>query len=98
MLAHVDTKFLPFRKTEGRNVDDLTIVAVLFDNDGKYLEGKQKVLNMKLLDATREKLVQSGIRTRTTFDVAPGTYQVRLVVRDSEGKLMSAQNQTVEVQ
>jgi VWFA-related protein len=98
VLAHVDTKFLPFRKTEGRNVDDLTIVAVLFDNDGKYLEGKQKVLNMKLLDATREKLVQSGIRTRTTFDVAPGTYQVRLVVRDSEGKLMSAQNQTVEVQ
>lgn len=98
VLARVDTKLLPFRKAEGRNVDDLTIVTVLFDNDGKYVEGKQKVLNMKLMDATREKLVQSGIRTRTTFDVAPGTYQVRLVVRDSEGQLMSAQNQTVEVQ
>jgi VWFA-related protein len=98
VLARVDTKFLPFRKADGRNLDDLTIVTVLFDNDGKYLEGKQKVLTMKLMDATREKLVQSGIRTRTTFDVAPGTYQVRLVVRDSEGKLMSAQNQTLDVQ
>ncbi|MGA8103426.1 MAG: VWA domain-containing protein [Candidatus Acidiferrales bacterium] len=98
VLAHVDTKFLPFRKADGRNVDDLTIVTVLFDNDGKYVEGKQRVLSMKLMDATREKLAMSGIRTRTTFDVAPGTYQVRMVVRDSEGKLMSAQNQTVEVQ
>jgi VWFA-related protein len=98
VLARVDTKFLPFRKADGRNVDDLTFVTALFDNDGKYVEGKQRVLSMKLMDATREKLAQSGIRTRTTFDVAPGTYQVRLVVRDSEGKLMSAQNQTVEVQ
>jgi len=98
VLARVDTKFLPFRKAEGRNLDDLTFVTVLFDNDGKYMEGKQRVLSMKLMDATREKLALSGIRTRTTFDVAPGTYQVRLVVRDSEGKLMSAQNQTVEVQ
>jgi hypothetical protein len=98
VLAHVDTKLLPFRKADGRNVDDLTIVTVLFDNDGKYVDGKQKVLSMRLMDATREQLLQSGIRTRTTFDVGPGTYQVRLVVRDSEGKLMSAQNQTVQVQ
>jgi hypothetical protein len=50
------------------------------------------------MDATRETLSKSGIRTRATFDVGLGTYQVRMVVRDSEGSLMSTHNETVEVQ
>lgn len=98
VLAKVDTKPMPFRKKDGRNVDDLTIVTVLFDSDGKYVEGTQKTLSMNLMDATRETLSKSGIRTRATFDVGLGTYQVRMVVRDSEGSLMSTHNETVEVQ
>jgi hypothetical protein len=34
---------------------------------------------------------------RSSFDVKPGAYSVRLVVRDAEGQLMSAQNGAVEI-
>lgn len=97
VLTRVDTRYVPFRKAEGRNLDKLVFVTALFDRDGKYISGKERVLEMRLFDATRDKLTQSGITTKASFEVAPGTYLVRLVVRDAEGALLSAQNQTVEI-
>jgi hypothetical protein len=34
---------------------------------------------------------------RTNFDVAPGNYVIRLVVRDSEGQNMAARNGVVDI-
>jgi hypothetical protein len=34
---------------------------------------------------------------RTSFDVKPGSYMIRLVVRDAEGQLMAAENGAVEI-
>jgi hypothetical protein len=34
---------------------------------------------------------------KTSFDVAPGSYVIRLVVRDSEGQTMAARNRVVEI-
>ena len=42
-------------------------------------------------------LVGSGINIKTTFVLAPGTYAVRLIVRDSEGQLMAARNGVVQI-
>jgi hypothetical protein len=39
----------------------------------------------------------AGLTLKTSFDVKPGTYLVRLVVRDAEGQTMSAENGTVEI-
>ncbi|MBZ5516572.1 MAG: VWA domain-containing protein [Acidobacteriia bacterium] len=97
VLTHLDLRFLPFRKADGRNIDDLTFVTALFDRDGKFLTGKEKRLAFRLLDGSLEKLLQSGITARMTFDVRPGTYLVRQVVRDSEGAQISALNRTVEI-
>jgi hypothetical protein len=55
-----------------------------------------KNLEMKLKDETLARL-PSGITVKTNFDVKPGTYVVRLVVRDSEGQAMAAQNGAVEI-
>ncbi len=52
---------------------------------------------MRLLDTTLEKVLNSGITVRTNFDVAPGSYVIRLVVRDSEGQTMAARNGVVEI-
>ncbi len=97
VLTHVDLRFVRFRKEEGRNLDNLTVVAALFDRDGKYIVGKQKLLQMRLRDVSLEQLTRSGITMKTSFDVKVGTYLVRLVVRDAEGALISALNRTVEI-
>ena len=97
LVIKVDVKRLKFRKEADRNCDELTVVAGLFDRNGVYATGIQKKLEMRLKDETVEKRLDGGLTLRSSFDVKPGTYSVRLVVRDLEGQQMSAQNSAVEI-
>jgi hypothetical protein len=97
ILARVDIKHLRFRKADGRNYNTLTVVGGIFDRNGNYVAGNQKVVDMKLKDQTLETLPESGLTVKTTLDVVSGSYVIRLVVRDSEGRVMSAQNGVVEI-
>ena len=97
LVIKVDVKHLKFRKEEDRNCNELTVVAGLFDRNGVYSTGNQKKIEMKLKDETVEKRLDGGLTIRSSFDVKPGTYSIRLVVRDMEGQLMSAQNSAVEI-
>jgi VWFA-related protein len=97
VLAHLDLKTIKFRKVEGRNHDDLTLATVIFDENGNFVTGGEKIVEMKLLDSTLERLDHSGITVKSSFDVKPGTYLVRLVVRDKEGELMAARNGAVVI-
>ena len=96
-VVKVDVKKLAFRKEGGRNFDSLTVVTGLFDNDGNYMTGLQKVVDLKLLDETLANRIGSGIAVRNDFTVHPGRYVVRMVVRDSEGQVMSEQSSLVEI-
>ena len=97
VLAHLDLKSIKFRKVDGRNHDDVTLATVVFDENGNYIAGGEKILEMKLRDSTLERLDRSGITVKSSFDVKPGTYLVRLVVRDKEGELMAARNGAVVI-
>ena len=96
VLVHVDVKHLRFRKAEGRNNNALTIASGLFDRNGTFITGMEKIVTMRLKDETLEHRVDSGVTVKTSFDVKPGSYLVRLVVRDAEGQL-SAENGAVEI-
>lgn len=97
VLTHVDLRFVRFRKENGRNLDKVTVVTVLFNGAGAYITGNEKQIQFRLLDATLDKLSRSGINTKSSFDVKPGTYLVRSVVLDSGGAQMSAANHSVEI-
>jgi hypothetical protein len=97
VLAHVDVKQLHFKKVEGRNDNVLTCVSALFNRNGNFVQGTQKIVTLHLKDETLEHKLASGLTLKTSFDVKPGNYLVRLVVRDAEGKSMSAENGTVEI-
>ena len=97
VLAHVDVRRIRYRKVEGRNTNELTVVAALFNRNGVFVQGMQKNLTMRWKDATLESKLGSGITLKTNFDVKPGSYLVRLVVRDREGQMMSAENGAIEI-
>jgi VWFA-related protein len=97
VLTRLDVKGIRFRKAEGRNNDKLTIVTGIFDENGNYITGGQKIIEMKLRDTTYERLSRSGFTVKSSFDVKPGTYLVRQVVRDDEGALMAARNGAVVI-
>ena len=97
VLTHLDVKGIRFRKASDRNNDQLTIVTGIFDENGQYVTGVQKIIDMKLRDTTYERLSRSGLTVKSSFDVKPGTYLVRLVVRDAEGAQMAARNGAVVI-
>jgi VWFA-related protein len=97
VLTRLDLKGMHFRKAEGRNNDNLTIVTGIFDENGNFVTGGEKTVQMRLLDTTYERLSHSGFTVKSSFDVKPGTYMVRLVVRDSEGAQMAARNGAVVI-
>jgi VWFA-related protein len=96
VLVHVDVKRMHFHKAEGRNQGNLTVVSGLFDRNGKFITGNQKIIDMHLKDDTLANKLGNGITVKSSFDVKPGSYLVRLVVRDAEGQL-SAANGAIEI-
>jgi VWFA-related protein len=92
VLSRFDLKGVHFRKADGRSNDALTIVTAIFDENGNFVTGGEKILTLRLLDNTYERLSRSGLTVKSSFEVKPGTYMVRLVVRDGEGAEMAARN------
>jgi VWFA-related protein len=97
IMARVDIRHLRYKKADGRNNDTLTVVGGVFDKDGKYIVGSQKTISLKLKDQTLDTVPEGGITVKSNLDVASGSYVVRLVVRDSEGEVMSALNSALEI-
>jgi VWFA-related protein len=95
VLVHVDVRHMAFRKSEGRNLNELTVVTALFDRNANFIAAKSNTVQMHIKDETLTKL-NSGITLKSNFDVNPGSYVVRVVARDAQGKL-TAQNDAIEI-
>ena len=97
VVSHLELEGMHFRKAEGRNVDNLTVATAVFDENGNFITGGEKIVKMRLFDATFDKLSRTGLTVKSSFEVKPGKYMVRQVVRDSEGAQMAARNGTVVI-
>jgi VWFA-related protein len=97
VVSHVGINELKFRKADERNKDKLTVTTAVFDENGNMLAGQQRVIEMQLKEATLERVNKAGLIVKSGFDLQPGTFLVRIVVRDSEGAQMGATNRGVVI-
>ena len=97
VVSHLDVRNMKFRKSEGRNFDDVTVATVVFDDNGKFVMGGEKFVKMRLLDASIARMGHTGFVVKSTFDLKPGKYLVRQVVQDSEGAEMAARSAIVVI-
>jgi VWFA-related protein len=98
IVARVGLQKFHFRKADGRNKDEITVVTGLFDRDGNFLNARKTVIDLRLRDETFERRVSAGLAVRASFeDVKPGIYTLRLVARDAEGQMISAANGAIEI-
>jgi VWFA-related protein len=73
-------------------------VAAVFDHNGNFIEGKQLLLKLRLRDQSLANLERQPPETlKTAFDLSPGAYLVRLVVRSAEGQSMAAASRAIEI-
>jgi VWFA-related protein len=97
IVTKVDLKPLPFKKVDGRNNNTLAVVAAVFDTNGKLINAIQKTVEMRLKEETLDLRLSQGLGLKTSFDLTPGTYVIRVVVRDKEGQMMTARNGAVKI-
>jgi hypothetical protein len=97
VLARVDLHGVRLHKEQQRNVDELRFVTALFDENGNLLEGHARDIDLRLQDATLNKLLAGGLKTGWHFKVSPGTYVLREVVRDMGSGGIAALSRTVEI-
>jgi hypothetical protein len=97
IIAHLDIRQLHLRKADDRNRNDVTLVYALFDDNGNYIKGVQKVVELRLKDENVEHRRSLGLTMSSDFDVKRGAYMIRVVARDAEGRQMAAANDTVEI-
>ncbi len=96
VVVHVDVRHMQFKKADGRNLNELTVVAALFDSNANFVTAKSSTVKMHIKDQTLDTKLNSGITVRSNFDVNPGNYLVRVVARDEQGKMLS-QNEVVNI-
>jgi VWFA-related protein len=97
VVARVDVSSVQFQKKQDRNLDKMTLVAVLFDSDGNYVTGTRVNLDMQFRDPTLNRAKRSGVLLKATLKVKAGTYLMRVVIRDSGSTRIAGLNQTVEI-
>ena len=97
VVSRLGLKSLRFRKADDRNLNSVTIATAIFDENGGLVTGGVKNVDMRLLDATLTRLGRTGLTVRSSFELKPGKYMVRQVVRDSEGSQMAARNGVVSI-
>jgi VWFA-related protein len=98
VVSRFDIRKLKYKKIDGRNGDEIVLVAGLFDRNGNFVQSLSKIITLRLKDETMTSgKLNNGVSVRSDFKVAPGTYVIRLVLRDGEGQLMAAQNGAVEI-
>jgi VWFA-related protein len=97
VVSRLELKNMHFRKADGRSLDELTLATAIFDENGNFITGGEKIVQMRLKDPTYDRLTRTGLTVKSSFAVKPGRYLVRQVVRDSEGSQMAARNGAVEI-
>ena len=97
VATKIDVRNLPFRKEAGINRDDVILVVGLFDSDGNYVKGTQKILELRLRDETLEGQLAKGFIVNNSFTAPPGTYLLRVVAHDSEGQNLTSQSSSVTI-
>ena len=97
VLTRVDVKRLRYRQANGRNLNELTVITAIFDRNGNFLQADQKLVKMRWTSDTLQTKLGSGITLKSAFDLKPGAYLIRVVSRDGEQQVMSAENGAVEI-
>jgi VWFA-related protein len=86
VAAEVDVRNMAFRDEEGRSVDAAEFLMVVAHREtGEHFRYDQRI-EMKLSPETRKRLEASWLPILRDFELAPGGYQAKIVVRDANSK------------
>ena len=83
IATDIDVNAIDFEQKDGRSLAELQFLLVVAHREsGEYFRYDQGV-NMKLQPSTRERLSRTWYPVTREFELKPGDYQAKIVVRDT---------------
>jgi hypothetical protein len=92
VAVHIDLNQMPFKMANNEKHNQLLIAAVVFDRNGKYIDGNSRTIAIRWkTDDPADQSAQPAAKAfESNFLLGPGDYVVRLVARDSETQRLYA--------
>jgi VWFA-related protein len=97
LAAHLDARLLHFHKEGAHNLNTVTFVSAVFDQEENLVDSKQRRFRVSVLDSQLPGFFKAGIDADVTFELKPGSYRIREIVTDSEDRQMTAFSYNVKI-
>ena len=97
LLAHFDVSNVKFEQANDRYNTALEVVVGIYDEKGKSVDSFSQKLVLTLKPATYERIVKSGFLFTRQVKLAPGFYQVRMVVVKESPRQAGSVSEWVEI-
>jgi VWFA-related protein len=82
-------KDLSFTPKSGKFANVLEMSYTAVNKQGKVAGGKRDSVDIALRPETHARVQAAGVRVQTSLELAPGAYQLRVVARQSDGRIGS---------
>jgi VWFA-related protein len=86
-----------FKEAGGKRSDVLRMITAIFDENGNVVTGGEKHLTMDLNEEQYHQLIQAGLTVNSSFELKPGRYLVRQLIKDTASDETSSRNQSIEI-
>ncbi len=96
-FVQVDIRGMQFPEDESRRKNQVTLVVVAFDEADNYVDGLVKTVDFNLTPGGYAELIGQGITSKTVFQLAPGRYKIKAVVREAAQSRMGSVNRTISI-
>ncbi len=97
LVMKVQAESLPFLFEDERQQNLLHFLLAVFDENGKYVDGIEKALELKLTQPNYQSFKSHGFASKAEFKLAPGRYRIKAVVRESVQAKMGSLSKTIEI-
>jgi VWFA-related protein len=97
LLTKINVRRIEFLGEDTRQKNSLDLVVAAFDENDKWIDGIEKVVEFNLLEPSYAAMLQYGFGSKVNFNLPPGRYKVRSVVRESLKRQMGSISRLIEV-
>jgi VWFA-related protein len=97
LLTKVNVSRLEFTSEDTRRKNSLSLVVAAFDENNKWIDGIEKVVDFNLLESSYAAMLQYGFSSKVNFNLPPGRYKVRTIVREGLKSQMGSVSRLIEV-
>ncbi len=97
LLAKIDIGGLSFLKENGNRENLIHLVIAVLDDNGQYVKGTRKKVNLKLTESSYAALLNYGLRTQVNLQLPRGRYKIKAVARDNVDTRLGSAESTLEV-